>query len=112
MRNKINKAYLVDILADKYVLTKKTTSRLVEDLFELIAEAVENGYDVNIDEFGKFTTKFREGRIGIHPATQERIIIPAITYPVFNPSKPLKKRVRNSGSTDLHKIKCSIKELS
>ena len=98
MKNKINKAYLVDVLADKYILTKRTTSKLIDDLFELISEALENGYDVNIDEFGKFTTKFREGRIGIHPATQGKILIPAITYPVFNPSKPLKKRVKESGT--------------
>lgn len=98
MTKTIKKQDLVNSIAKKYVLTKKTTGELIDDIFELISTELENGNSIKIENFGKFTTKERCEREGINPSTKEIILISAFTCPVFRPAKPLKDRLNKKGS--------------
>ena len=49
---------------------------------------------VDISGFGKFEVKTRAERVGINPATKEKITVPASKTPGFKASKSLKDAVK------------------
>ena len=60
----------------------------------MMAETLKNGGKVDISGFGKFEVKTRAERIGINPATKEKITVPASKAPGFKASKSLKDAVK------------------
>ena len=94
----MNKADLVDQLAEASGLSKKDARAAVEGLFAtdprngVIANALERGDKVQITGFGTFELRQRKARTGRNPRTGEEISIAASRAPVFSAGKVFKDR--------------------
>lgn len=89
-----NKAIAVEFQEDFPVsISQKDAIEAVGSLFELIAQNLEEGHEINIAGFGKFKVTERAARTGRNPATGETIDIPAKKAFKFTPAKALKDRL-------------------
>jgi integration host factor beta subunit len=95
----MKKADLVDAIAAKSGAPKAQVQQLVEDVFELMAEALARGEKIDLRGFGTFSVRDSKARIGRNPQTGEPISIPARRMPGFKPGKELKDRVNPAGTT-------------
>ncbi len=90
----MNKADLVNKVAEATELSKKDTARVIDALFEVITEALQQGERVQLVGFGNFELRERSARKGRNPQTGEEIDIPASKVPAFKPGKALKEGVQ------------------
>ena len=81
----MNKAELINAVAEKAGLSKKDTETVVNATIDVIAGT--------LADFGAFEVKSRAERTGRNPKTKEEIKIPASKVPVFKPGKALKDTV-------------------
>ena len=72
-------------------LTKKDADNFVGTILETIKKTVKKGEDVSLVGFGTFTKAKRAARMGVNPATGEKIKIKAKTLPKFRPGKAWKE---------------------
>ena len=90
----MNKADLVDALADRTGLSKSDAASAVDAMFDaqggVIARALGAGQKVQLTGFGVFEAKARSARTGRNPRTGETIQIAASTAPTFRAGKGLK----------------------
>jgi DNA-binding protein HU-beta len=91
----MKKSDLVDAIAGKANLPKATAQTIVEDVFDLIADSLAKGEDIDLRGFGRFSVRESAARAGRNPQTGETIQIPARRVPGFKPGKELKERVNN-----------------
>jgi integration host factor subunit alpha len=56
-------------------LPKYTSEKVVESLLEIIKRTLENGEEVLISGFGKFSVKDKRERIGRNPQTGEKMLL-------------------------------------
>ena len=89
----MNKAELINAVAEKAGLSKKDTETAVNAVIDVIAAALAEGDKVQLVGFGAFEVKSRAERIGRNPKTKQSIKIPASKAPVFKPGKALKEAV-------------------
>ncbi len=89
----MNKAELINAVAEKAGLSKKDTETVVNATIDVIADALADGDKVQLVGFGAFEVKSRAERTGRNPKTKEEIKIPASKVPVFKPGKALKDTV-------------------
>ena len=89
----MNKADLINAVAEKTGLSKKDTEAAVAATFDVVTEALATGEKVQLVGFGSFEVKDRAARIGRNPQTKEEIEIPAAKLPVFKAGKALKDAV-------------------
>jgi len=89
----MNKTELIAAAAEKAVLSKKDTEKVVNATFDAITEALVQGDKVQLVGFGAFEVRERGERIGRNPQTKEEIKIPASKAPVFKAGKALKDAV-------------------
>jgi len=73
----MNKAELIDVMADKAGLTKVDTRKALNALMTSIQEALMKGDKVSLVGFGSFSTVQRAARTGLNPQTKAKIAIPA-----------------------------------
>jgi len=90
---KLNKKDLVEIVSEEGHLSKKEARIAVDIVFDNIAEALVNGQEVNITNFGVFEPKVRQQRDGTHPKSHERIVIKKKRSVSFRLSKQLKGEI-------------------
>jgi integration host factor subunit alpha len=69
---------------------------LVNGLFEIIKETLENGENVLIAGFGKFQVRFKWARKGRNPQTGEQIILKSRRIVSFRCSPKLKEKINKS----------------
>lgn len=89
----MNKAQLVERVAESTDLSKKAAAELLDAVLENILLALEQGDEVQLVGFGKFKTSVRAERQGRNPQTGEALVIPARTVVVFSPGKELRDAV-------------------
>lgn len=92
----MNKGELVDSVAEKASVTKKTADSVVTALLDTIVETVASGDKVTLVGFGSFESRDRKAREGRNPTTGQVISIPATTVPAFSPGKQFKDKVVGS----------------
>ena len=73
----MKKADLVDAIAGKSGAPKAQVQQLVEDVFELMADALSRGDKIDLRGFGTFSVRESAARTGRNPQTGEPIQIPA-----------------------------------
>jgi integration host factor subunit alpha len=71
----LTKAHIIEALFARNIFTKKESARIIDTLFELIKESLENGEDVLINRFGRFSVKEKYGRNGRNPNTGEPMML-------------------------------------
>ena len=86
----MNKAELIDAVADDSDLTKASAARALDSAIENITNALRGGDSVTLVGFGTFTVRQREARMGRTPRTGEAIQIKASRVPGFKAGKALK----------------------
>jgi integration host factor subunit alpha len=74
-------------------LSKERCSQLVESIFELIKEELENGSDVLVSGFGKWSVKAKNPRRGRNPQTGKKLMLEARKVVTFKCSKKLKEEI-------------------
>lgn len=90
----MNKADLVSRVAESTDLSKKDVTKVIDAVFDAIAEALQQGDKVQLVGFGNFEIRERSARKGRNPQTGEEIDIPASKVPAFKPGKALKEGIR------------------
>ena len=83
----MNKADLINAVAEKTGLSKKDSESAVAAVVDVITESLVQGEKVQLVGFGSFA------RTGRNPHTKEEIQIPASKVPVFKAGKALKDTI-------------------
>jgi len=89
----MNKAELIDFVADKAELTKADAQKAVEAVFGGITTTLKKGNECRFVGFGTFAVTARAATTGRNPRTGESINIPASKTPKFKAGKELKDAV-------------------
>ena len=94
----MTKSELIDALnaaaADEDIdLTKKDTGTLIDLLFEIVADSIEDEQRFSYPNFGTFNVKHRKAREGRNPRTGEPIQIPASNTVAVKPAPKFKEMI-------------------
>ncbi|KFN12829.1 HU family DNA-binding protein [Bacillus pseudomycoides] len=90
----MNKTELIKKVAMESELTKQKASLAVDAVFQSIQNALQNGNNVQLIDFGTFEVRERAAREGRNPHTGEAITIPTSKVPAFKVGKALKEAVK------------------
>lgn len=91
----LTKADMAERLYDELGLNKRESKELVEQFFEQIRTALEQGSNVKLSGFGNFVLRDKSQRPGRNPKTGEEIPISARRVVTFRPGQKLKIRVED-----------------
>ena len=89
----MNKAELIDAVAEGADISKAAATRAVDTFIEQVTQTLKKGDQVTLVGFGTFAVKDRAARTGRNPRTGETINIPASKNPTFKAGKALKDAV-------------------
>jgi len=90
----MNKAELVEEVADQTGLTKKASREVVDAIISAITDSLVREERVTLVGFGTFQVRERKARRGVNPQTRKAINIPAKKVPKFVAGKSLKEAVK------------------
>jgi len=86
----VNKAELIDAVADKTAVDKKSTGAVVEAMVDTVLRAVASGERVAITGFGVFEKRARAARTARNPRTGVAIRLKKTSVPAFRPGQGFK----------------------
>ena len=89
----MNKAELVEEVANQTGLTKRVSREVVDAIISAITDCLGREEKVTLVGFGTFQVMERKGRRGRNPQTGQTIQIPAKKVPKFVPGKVLREKV-------------------
>jgi DNA-binding protein HU-beta len=89
----MNKAELIDAIADSAELSKASAARALDSAIESITKALKKGDTITLVGFGTFSVRKRAARMGRNPRTGEAIKIKASKVPGFKAGKALKDAI-------------------
>ncbi len=89
----MNKAELIDAIAEKAGLTKKDAGEALSAFTTTVADELKKGSSVQLIGFGTFDVGERAARSGRNPKTGQTITIKASKNPKFKAGKALKDLV-------------------
>jgi len=89
----VTKAHIVENLFAKNLFTKGESAQIIETLFELIKQSLQEGDDVLISGFGKFSVKEKQQRRGRNPQTGEPMDLTPRRVVTFHYSAVLKEKI-------------------
>ena len=86
---------LTNTVATQLDFTKKNTEEVIRATFDAIMDCLKAGEEVAIANFGKFSVKDVEARVGRNPQTGESLDIPACKKATFKYSSVVKKELNS-----------------
>jgi DNA-binding protein HU-beta len=89
----MNKAELIDYVAEQCDLPKAKATEVVDAVFDGITKTLKKGDDARFVGFGTFSVSKRAATTGRNPRTGESIKIPASKNAKFKAGKELKDAV-------------------
>jgi DNA-binding protein HU-beta len=89
----VNKAELVDSIADSADISKAAAGRALDAAIESVKKALKKGDTVTLVGFGSFYVGKRAARTGRNPRTGGTIKIKAAKVPKFRAGKGLKDAI-------------------
>ncbi len=89
----MNKAELIDAVAESADLSKASAGRSVDAAIAAITNSLKQGDNVTLVGFGTFSVRHRAARLGRNPRTGEEIQIKASKVPGFKAGKALKDAI-------------------
>lgn len=92
----MNKAELIDALAQEANVTKADAERVLNALIETVVNGVKKGEHIAIAGLGSFERVAKAARTGINPATGAQIKIAAKKAPKFKAAKAFKDAVASA----------------
>ncbi|GBE16517.1 DNA-binding protein HU 1 [bacterium BMS3Abin15] len=90
---KLTKSQVLNALAEKTEMSKKDVDSFLETLTALAYDEVKTNGEFVLPGFGKMVKAHRKARMGVNPATGEKIQIAAKTVCKFRLSKAAKEAV-------------------
>ncbi len=90
----MNKAELINAIAEKAELTKAQAKSALDATLEAISEAVAKDDKVALIGFGTFAVVEKGERTGINPTTKQKITIPAKKVVKFKAGAELAAKVK------------------
>ncbi len=87
----MNRAELVDWIAEDMETTKADANRFLDSFMEAVTNNIRKGDGIKLAGFGTFSAKKRNARMGRNPQTGADIKIPARWVPVFKAGAHLKE---------------------
>jgi integration host factor subunit alpha len=93
----MTKADIVERIYEKVGFSKKEASEVVDSVFELIKQHLEQGDKVKVSGFGNFVVHGKQPRKGRNPQTGETITIRGRRVLGFKASPMLKKSMNRPG---------------
>lgn len=89
----MNNGDLADRVANESGLSKADARKVVDGVFNAIADAAAKGEEVSLNGFGKFKVKDTPAREGRNPSTGATIQIAAAKKLTFSPAKAVKDKL-------------------
>lgn len=89
----MNKAQLVELVANKTGTSKRQSEECIDVVVNAITKSVAKGEKVTLVGFGTFERRDRRARKGRDPRTGTEIDIPAKKVPAFSAGKQFKEAV-------------------
>ena len=89
----VTKAHIVESLFAKNIFTKTESAQIIETLFEIVKDSLEQGDDVLLSGFGKFSVKEKNQRRGRNPQTGDPILLSPRKVVTFKCSGVLRERI-------------------
>jgi len=86
----LTKAQIIEGLFAKNLFTMKESAQVIDTLFDLMKQSLENGKDVQISGFGKFLVKEKYERTGRNPTTGKAMTLPPRKVVTFKCSAVLR----------------------
>jgi DNA-binding protein HU-beta len=93
MEDPMNKAELIDLVAERADISKKDATAAVDAVLEGVKSAVAKGDKVSLSGFGIFEKSDRAARTGRNPQTGAPVNIAATSVPKFRAGAEFKKIV-------------------
>ena len=95
MSDNLTKRDIVLSIYDKGEVPQKQVRQVVQQTLDAIAEALAQGRNVELRNFGVFEVQIRKSRIGRNPNKPEKdVVIPKRAVIKFKAGKELKSRLR------------------
>lgn len=91
----MNKTELINSLSEETSFSKKDVSRILESLVRIVERTLKKGDKLQWSNFGTFSVSRRDARMGINPATKERIQLDPTVIVKFKSGKNLKEVVKS-----------------
>lgn len=89
----MNKAKLVDYVANKTGLTKKDVNAALDAVIEAVVSTVRGGDSVTLTNFGTFVSVKRAATVKRNPKTGAPVNVAAKKVPRFRPGKSFREAV-------------------
>ena len=89
----LTKTDLIDSIYNQVGLSRNKSIQLIDSLLETIKKTLENGEDVLISGFGKFSLKEKNERKGRNPQTGEDLMLDAKRVVTFKCSPVLREKI-------------------
>ena len=93
----MTKSDIIESVYEHLGIPKKDCIRIVESFFDIIKDELNNGNDIKISGFGKWTVKAKKARKGRNPQTGADLTIAARRVVIFKPSNVLRNKVNSGG---------------
>ena len=95
MRINLTKQEIVNSIYMQIGFSKKISENLLEDILNTIIDSLITSKKIKISNFGTFSLRKKNKRIGRNPKTKESKIITDRNVIIFKPSKQFKRFVNN-----------------
>jgi len=92
----LTRAEIAERLNRQIGLSRAESSQLVEQVLDLVSEALEQGENVKISGFGTFVLRDKNERVGRNPKTGIEVPITPRRVLTFRPSQSLRDRVADA----------------
>lgn len=91
----LTKNQIIDRVFKRFIhkWSKVKASKSIDTLLEIIKKTLENGSEVMVSNFGKFTVSERAAKKGHNPATGDSLMIRPRKVVRFKPSAALKDKI-------------------
>ena len=96
MRINLTKKEIINSIYMQIGFSKKISSNILEDIFQILLENIITQKQVKIAKFGTFTLRKKKERIGRNPKTKEEVIIQERNVILFKPSKEIKLHINRN----------------
>jgi len=92
----MTKADIIEAIYDEVGFSKRESADIVETLFDIIKETLENGENIKLSGFGSFNIRDKKSRRGRNPQTGEPMTITPRRVLTFKASNVLRDQLNPS----------------
>ena len=90
MRINLTKKDLVNLIYMQIGFSKNVSENLIDDFFQTIIDNLSKERSLKLSNFGTFTIRQKQSRIGRNPKTKKETMITKRNVVLFKPSKTFK----------------------